>query len=255
MNATRLAIALSTFALVQSYAAESTTNRVLRLDGRTGYMVVADSPSLHALSNAMTLELWFQASSFYKSQGAVNSLLRKNVEAGSENFFLRFRILDGKPIVEASPGLAVGVAQAPFDFKLGKWYHLAATYDGSNIRIFVDGAPIHTAAFSGSMRIDQSELVIGKGDPEFSEGEYFHGAVDEIRIWSVARTPAEIQGGMKGKLTAKEPGLVAYWTFDDGTAEDKSNHGNRGVLKEQALIEPAARQAVTPSEPGPRAAE
>jgi hypothetical protein len=249
MKATTLAIAFSAFAILQNYAAESTNNRVLRLDGRTGYMVVADSPSLHTLSNAMTLEVWFQASSFYPNQGAVNSLLRKNVEAGSENFFLRFRILDGKPLVEASPGLAVGVARAPFDFKLGTWYHLAATYDGANIRIFVDGVPIHTAAFSGSMRIDQSELVIGKGDPEFSEGEYFHGAVDEIRIWSVARSPDEIQAGMKGKLTGKEPGLVAYWNFDDGTAEDQSKHGNRGVLKEQALIEPAARPGATASEP------
>src|SRR5262245_58802447 len=95
-----LFIVLSCLAAARGLAEESPTNRVLRLDGRTGYMTVADSASLHALSNAVTLELRFRAASFYESNGAVNSLLRKNVTAGAENFFLRFRIISRKPMVE-----------------------------------------------------------------------------------------------------------------------------------------------------------
>jgi len=241
-------IALSCFALVQGLAEESPTNRVLRLDGKSGYMAVADSASLHSLSNAMTLELRFRAASFYESDGAVNSLLRKNVTAGKENFFLRFRIINRTPMVEVTPGIEIGVARAPFDFKPGTWYHLAATFDGTNIQVLVDGVVIKSDERAGSMRIDDSELVIGRGDPEYSSGEYFDGAVDEIRIWAVARSPGEIQAGMNTRMTGKERGLIAYWNFDDGTATDQSGHGNRGVLKEAAQIVDSARLASVSSE-------
>lgn len=255
MKAIALAITVSSLLLVRSFAGESSANQVLRLDGKTGFMLVADSPSLHSLSNALTLELWFAASSFHRTDGAVNSLLRKNMAAGGENFFLRFRSIGGKPTVEVTPGTEIGVLRAPFDFKPGRWYHLAATYDGSNVLIFVDGVLIKNEALSGPMRIDQSELVIGRGDPAWSSGEYFDGALDEIRIWNVARPTAKIQAGMKGRLTGREPGLVAYWNFDDGTAEDQSGHGNRGALKGQARIEKSARLAGTSPEPRPIVAE
>ena len=36
---------------------------------------------------------------------------------------------------------------------------------------------------------------------------------------------------MNARITGKEPGLIAYWNFDDGTAEDQSGHANSGVLR------------------------
>ena len=102
---------------------------------------------------------------------------------------------------------------------------------GSTATVFVNGTAIKGGPFSGNLSIDESELVIGRGDPDYSSGEYFHGAVDEIRIWKVARSQPEIQATMSDFISGKEPGLVAYWNFDDGTAQDLSGHGNGGVLK------------------------
>jgi tetratricopeptide (TPR) repeat protein len=99
------------------------------------------------------------------------------------------------------------------------------------------------------MRIDNSDLLIGKGDPEFSSGEYFHGVLDEIRLWNVARSPQEIQATWNTPLTGKEPGLVAYWTFDNDTAKDQSGHGNDGVLSPEARIGPEAATAAQPPAP------
>jgi C-terminal processing protease CtpA/Prc len=224
-------------------AAEAQANLVLSLDGQSGCMSVADAPALHSLSNALTLELWFKLASFYQNQGAVNSLLRKNVAANSENFFLRFRTINDKPWVEVSPGSDIGVVRASYDFALGQWYHLAATYDGSNVRLFVNGVVIKTEPLSGAMAIDASELFIGCGDPEYSSGEYFEGALDEVRIWNVVRAPAEIVASRSSPLSGHEPGLVAYWNFDDGTARDLSGHGLNGVLKGHAEIVQATRAA------------
>ena len=209
-------------------------NRALRLDGKTASMSVPDSPSMHSLTNAITLELWFKAASFYRQSGAVNSLLRKNVEAGGENFFLRFRIMMGKPTVEIS--CASRILQAPYDFETNTWYHLAGTCDGNMMRAFVNGEEVGSQRFTGPITIDDSGLMIGKGDPKYSMGEYFQGDLGEIRIWNVARSPGDLQAAMKKRLTGKEPGLVAYWTFDDGTARDFSTNGNNGVLDGEAQI-------------------
>lgn len=210
------------------------SNRVATLDGTTASIRVTDSPSLHSLNKGLTLELWFKAASFSQQEGTVNSLLRKNVEAGGENFFLRFRIMGGKPVVEMSAGNRI--ARAPYDFEPGIWYHLAGTYDGAVMTVFVNGVFVSSARLGVPIQIDDSDLFIGKGDPQFSEGEYFDGAVDEIRIWSVARSAEQIRTAMSGPLSGNEPGLVAYWNFEDGTAKDLTANGNNGELDGEARI-------------------
>ena len=207
-------------------------NRVLYLDGESDFMRVPDVPSLHVFTNALTIETWFKASSFYPDDGQVNSLVRKDTLAGEEDFLLRFRMAGGQPSVEMSPGYHVGALQASHPFETGRWYHLAGTYDGSTITAYVSGARIGSKSASGRMYIDRADLYIGKGDPEFSLGEYFHGALDEIRLWNLARSAEQIQAAMNATLTGKEDGLVAYWNFDDGTTRDLSGHGHNGLLPE-----------------------
>lgn len=246
-----LTIALGSFVFTSALAQSPVTSRVLRLDGKTGQMVVADSAALHSLSNSMTLELRLWAASFSPNNGAVHSLLRKNVTANSEIFFLRLRIADGEPLIEMGLGNGIGLVRAPFEFRPGQWYHLAGTYDGKAARVFVDGKVIASNDVAGSVRIDDSDLVIGSGDPSYSSGEYFDGALDDIRVWNVARSTADIQAGLNARLTGKEPGLVAWWNFDNGTAEDQSGQGNRGVLRGAAQIVESARLAETAVAPAP----
>ena len=61
---------------------------------------------------------------------------------------------------------------------------------------------------------------------------------DEIRIWNLARSATEIQQAMDGSLSGSEKGLVGYWNFDDGTADDLSANGHDGDLKEGAKLLP-----------------
>jgi hypothetical protein len=215
---------------------ESAVNRVLSLDGEQDYVHVADSQSLHSFTNAITIEAWLKASSFYSENGYVNSIIRKSITQGVENFFLRFRNDAGKPVVEMSIGYDIETLRAPCEFAAGTWYHLAGTFDGHTMTVFADGVAIESSKVSGPPYIDKSDLFIGNGDPEFSFGEYFHGSLDEIRIWNVARSPEEIKAAMSTPLTGKEDGLVAYWNFDDDTAKDLSAHGNDGVLNGDAQI-------------------
>lgn len=221
-------------------------NRALNLNGTSAFVQVEDTPALHRFTNRITLEVWARADAFYPDPGSVNSIIRKNIEAGAENFFLRFRNTDDPLWVELGLGSQVGILQAPSEIKTSQWYHLAGAYDGSTATVYVNGIKTKSEPVSGDLTIDASDLFLGRGDPDFSLGEFFHGVLDEIRIWNVARSPAEIQAAMNAPLTGKEEGLVAYWNFDDNTVNDQSGHGNNGRLLGDAQIIETPRPALSP---------
>ena len=99
----------------------------------------------------------------------------------------------------------------------------------TNVKLYVDGqldtpslivpAPINTG--------NESEVTIGH--PSNS----FEGQMDEVRIWSVARTPAQIQANMYRYLSGNEADLQVYYTFDEGTGNivtDKTPNHRNGTL-------------------------
>ena len=54
--------------------------------------------------------------------------------------------------------------------------------------------------------------------------------MDEVRLWNVARSNAEIQSSMSRSLPRDTPNLIGYWNFDGADAEDASSSGNHGYL-------------------------
>ncbi len=70
----------------------------------------------------------------------------------------------------------------------GNWYHLAGTYDGAKIRIYVNGVKDGETALSGALHVDMP-LWIGRGAKLF----YLSGALDEVRLYNYALSDSEIQ--------------------------------------------------------------
>ena len=107
----------------------------------------------------------------------------------------------------------------------GQWVHVAATRDraAGEARVYVNGIgdPPTTTTQKGSLT-DQPTLSLGC---TLNDQNHFIGHMDEVRIWNVVRTETEIAATMRQRLTGREPGLVAYWRFDDRggpTAVDSS---------------------------------
>ncbi len=100
-------------------------------------------------------------------------------------------------------------------FSTDKWYHITGTYDGTTQKIYVNGHLEGTStANSGPIDYSDSWLSVGcyKDD---NESNTFDGEIDEVRIWNITRTDAEIQAGMCHKLTGSETGLTHYYRFDE----------------------------------------
>ena len=76
---------------------------------------------------------------------------------------------------------------------LNAWTHLALTYDGANIRIFINGVQAGSVAQTGGITTSAGALRIG-GNSVW--GEYFKGLLDEVRIYNRALSTAEIQTDM-----------------------------------------------------------
>ena len=98
-----------------------------------------------------------------------------------------------------------------------RWVHLAGTYDGATMKLYVDGDLMNSStAQSGNIAYADSWYRLGSykdDDEEFR----IQGAMDEVRVWNVARSQADIQADMYRRLTGSEAGLVNYWPMDEGS--------------------------------------
>lgn len=81
---------------------------------------------------------------------------------------------------------AVGSASLP----LNVWSHLATTFDGSFVRLYVNGTQVGSLPFSGSMAASTGPLRLG-GNSVW--GEWFAGLIDEVRVYNRALSASEIQ--------------------------------------------------------------
>ena len=81
----------------------------------------------------------------------------------------------------------------PSALPLNTWSHIAATYDGANQRIFVNGVQVASRAQTGNITTSTGAVRIG-GNAIWPE--WFSGAVDEVRIYNRALTASQIQSDM-----------------------------------------------------------
>ena len=208
-------------------------NRALSLDGNSSYLEVASSPSLD-ISTELTIELWFTNDT---PQNDVFLIMK------SGDMF-SFPCLYGLYITNGSSraGLYLSLKTAGAmqisrngDFADRGWHHLAGTFDGQIMTLYINGVK------RASLPLEKNDEIITE-DCSLQIGAWpgnraFHsGLIDEVRLWKVARTQAEIQAAMNSPLTGKEEGLAGYWNFDSGTTNDSSLSGNNAALRNNARI-------------------
>lgn len=125
---------------------------------------------------------------------------------------------------------------------LGEWHHVAATYDGTTWRLYLDGELDGQATASARPRADSIQhFGIGTAfDSMGTPAGHLHGALDEVRVWDRARTELEIAGSMSTVIET-EAGLVARWALDqeDGGAPDTAG-GIDGTIVGATFVMPGA---------------
>ncbi|SFZ93257.1 Concanavalin A-like lectin/glucanases superfamily protein [Flaviramulus basaltis] len=118
---------------------------------------------------------------------------------------------------------------------IGEWTHLAATYDGSTYRFYVNGILEGTPRVAGFSPNTTRPLRIGAGTTEGAPQFFFPGAVDEVKIWNYARSESEINDNKNIDLPVPQTGLISYYQFEDGSANSKIGNNN-GILNNSPTL-------------------
>lgn len=118
----------------------------------------------------------------------------------------------------------------------GQWHHVAGTFDGLVLRLFVDGV-LQEEEFLGPVTIQQSNDMLAIGRQGSRSKEEFDGRIDEVRIWNVSRDLCQIQATMNGPVSSlytasPDSGLMGYWRFDTpgGAVIDWSSNTNNAII-------------------------
>ncbi len=185
-----------------SGAAWNTTGKFggsLTFSAASHVVVVPASASLD-LSTGMTLEAWVYPTS---AQTGWRAIIQRETDA----FFLHASTDAGalRPAVGGTFGGALTYFGSPSAIPVDTWSHLAATWDGSVMRLYVNGTQVASQPQGGALQ----RTSTGAGSVRFGNnvpyGERFIGRIDEVRIYDRARTAGEIATDMVTPVVDSTP--------------------------------------------------
>ncbi len=210
-------------------------NIALLFDGVNDDVVIPYHSAYAFDTSDFTLELWFRTS-------GPGYLLDKREEAsgGVVGFFVRIGT-DGLAVfgLEAAsqpnnPTVVLS-SSAVMD---GQWHHLAGIRAGNQIKLLIDRGPAAVQSLPASTNVtNTARLVLGNS---YTLQNPCAGAIDDLRLWSSARTDEQILQSVFASLTGQESGLVGYFTLDGGCGQQtladstsRANHGSLGSSADQ----------------------
>ena len=167
-------------------------------NGLDDLITVAHNATL-SLTSGMTLEAWVNPSANTGTgvQSGWRTVILKERGAAGLSYALYGN--DGNPTPEQPAGyIRLGTqdrrAGAAPALPLGAWSHVALTYDGAALKLYVGGVLRSSAAMTGSIVTSTAPLRIG-GNNVFAS-EFFQGLIDDVRVYNRSLTAAEIQTDM-----------------------------------------------------------
>jgi len=212
-------------------------NYSLSFDGNDDYVNVGNTSSL-TISGDITVSAWVYFDDFNTTLPNVISKITDGsnvsygIEKKSQQDKLSFWIGDGTDFVDAISGVLSATT----------WYHVVGTNDGTNSKIYINGALAGTAA-QGNPAGPTGDLKIGLCSTQSQSYRYWDGLIDEVAIWNDALTADEITAlynsgnGLDASSNSgnysSSSNLQGYWKFNEGsgtTLTDQTSNGNNGTI-------------------------
>ncbi len=170
-----------------TWSATGRFGKALSFNGSSSWVTVADAASLD-LTTGMTLEAWVNPTTL----NSWNTVVLKE-QPGYYAYGLYANTGSNRPSANAFVAGDDKDVRGTAAVATGTWTHLAAVYDGSFLRLYVNGAQSAQLAVTGSIIASTGVLRVG-GNTIW--GEYFAGLIDEVRIYNRALSATEIQSDM-----------------------------------------------------------
>jgi hypothetical protein len=201
--------------LLLTNTAVNAQNNALDFDGVNDYVTLPATINNQITTNNVTVEGWF----YMEAIDAEVILIGEWYGGSDRNLKFALYHATSTDIVASFSNNGVNFPFVAFDRPaLNTWVHFAATYDGANLRLYYNGVQKAVQAvvqpeFRSLPPTGNGLWALGKRTD--APGE-FTGKMDEIRIWNVTRSAADILANYRSQVQATEPGLVAYYKMDQG---------------------------------------
>jgi hypothetical protein len=202
----------------------------LNFNGTTSYVQLGN---LLTGGQSYTKEAWINVPSTVANTNIISS--------PDAPFYIQSGHLQAANNYLSAPTFAID----PGTFPTGQWVYVAVTYDqpSNTMKLYRNGVLVATNTTSAT-------YAVGNYDIGAYGGAYLNNeTVDEVRIWNVARSQAQLQASMNCDIP-QQAGLIAYYRFDEGVAGgnntskayvlDYSGNGNCGTLTGFALTGPGS---------------
>jgi hypothetical protein len=198
---------------------DGAVNGAVRLDNPND-LVQTDGPVVRT-DQSFSVALWARADKVPDGTTGIGTVISQdgNVNSG---FLVGFRNGTGGPKWEmytfgadATTHPGDSAVQGGQTAKLGEWTHLVAVYDAENsqIRIYVNGDLAGTAKHNGGFNAT-GPMILGRNKDGGNVGNWFSGAVDEVRAYSRVLSDEEIRG-----IVSRDNVTLAEWKLDGNTVD------------------------------------
>ena len=194
----------------------------------SGYAVVGNDADLDITGNAITLEAWVKPE--------ITSTHGPIITKGDQQYAIK--VADGGDNLEFfihDEGWITCTTELPSDW-IGNWHQIAGTYDGSQLKVYIDGNLKNTVNHTGSIHSTNYPVNIGRNSG--ATGRTFNGLIDNARIYDRVLSTSELNNTTGTPLNGAvlwlefnnndidmiEPGKE-YWAYG-GDYGDKPNDNN-----------------------------
>jgi hypothetical protein len=163
----------------------------LNFDGSNDTLLIPSSASLNTISTGLTFAAWVYRNA--TQSGFVSVASRQVGTTYYEHFYLGFENGNYRWFVNTSGGyssVTLGGSSPS-----GQWVHVVGTYDGSTVKLYVNGAQSFSTPHSGTFASDTTGITVGAthNDSSGTAEEAFNGKVDDINIYPYALTAQQVQ--------------------------------------------------------------
>jgi len=186
----------------------------LNFDGIDDKIDCSNDPSIQITGSNITIETTVKFHSF-KDEPWQGNIINKEQGGEGINHGYMLRVGDNGVVnFNLGNGNWNELNSPENTVELDKWYRLAATYDGTDMKIWVNGEEVASKSVTFDIADANSNLTIGNWS--LDGDRHIHATIDEIRLWNIARTKTEIYTNLDNELELPQTGLVAYYKFNQG---------------------------------------
>jgi hypothetical protein len=232
-----LILTICLFLLITNLASAANTYSAHLAKASAQYYTITDAAQTGLdIAGDFTFELWVKFDSLPGDPDKDYGFIRKYYTSGNRSYYFSLRehnytyALFG--VLSSDGAGTLSVPTVSWTPTTATWYHLAMVYDhtAATVKYYVNDTQQGATQTGQVTSIYNSTQAFYIGYGDIASGaqynDYFDGSIDDVRIWTVAKTQAQLAASASTELVGNESGLVAYWKFNNAATDSTSNSNN-----------------------------